>query len=148
MMRWERVGAVALLLVGIGAAIMALGIGFGNFTSPGPGFFPFCLAVLLVVIAGLYLGRLRGDGNTAAAFWPAGCWRRPFLAMGLMFGYTLLLENLGFCTATLLFFAGWLRIVERQSWRTVVWVAVGGSVSAYLVFTFLLEVPLPQGVLF
>lgn len=148
MKKWERIGAVIMLLIGLGSAGMALNIGFGTFTSPGPGFFPLWLALLLAIIAGLYLVSLRGGGNSAAAFWPAGSWRRPALAMVMMFGYTVLLENLGFCTATLLLFAGWLRIIERRRWQTVLWVAFGGAVSAYLLFAFLLEVPLPKGVLF
>ena len=63
-----------------------------------------------------------------------------------MFVYVLLIGRLGFISSSALLFVAWLRIVEHSSWKTVALLVVGGTAGLYL-FTSLLSISLPRGIL-
>lgn len=147
MKKWERRAAAALFLIGAGAAVKAVDIGFGSFKDPGPGFFPFWLAVLMAVVACLVYLSSRGPDERAAPLWSTGGLRRPAAAVAVMLVYTQVLDFLGFCTATFFLLATWQRAVERKTWKTVGLVAVVGTACVYVVFVLLLQLPMPHGLL-
>jgi putative tricarboxylic transport membrane protein len=148
MKKWERVAAAVLMVAGIGAALEALKIGFGSFQAPGPGFYPFWLALILALIAGMLLGSRLGRDEKPAPLWLKGAWVRPLLAVMAMFGYALFLGWLGFCAATLMLFIVWMAVIERESWLRIGLVSVIGTGFVYLLFVVLLKVSLPKGILF
>lgn len=148
MKKWERLGALALLGTGAGAAIEAVRLGFGTMNVPGPGFLPFWLALLLAVTAGIYLVSLFGEDPAPVAFWPDRTWLRPVLSVAIMLLYATLLDRLGFALATLLLFVLWLLVIERERPLLIGLVSVAGTLAAYTIFTVLLKVPLPTGTLF
>jgi len=65
-----------------------------------------------------------------------------------MFGYTVLMGELGFFSSTFLLFLAWLIMIEREKWKTIGLVSIIGTLCFYLVFGYLLRVPLPKGFLF
>ncbi len=146
MKKWQRINALAFFLVAVFAAVKAAGIGFGSFESPGPGFFPFWLAVLLAVVAAVYYAAYRGADEAAP---PRKYWRlrRPAIAAAIMFVFLQALEYLGFGTATLFLFVAWLRGVEKQRWLKAGLVAAIGTVSFYVLFVVLLQLTVPRGLL-
>ena len=146
MKRWERLAAAALFLVGFGGAIGAWQIGFGSFQSPGPGFFPFWLATLLTVTCLAFYLRNLGADFLPVALWTRGSWRRPLKAACVMFVYVFMIGLLGFISSTALMFVAWLRIVEHSSWKSAALLVVIGTTCLYL-FTKLLTIPLPKGIL-
>lgn len=147
MKKWDRIAAVVLILVGIGAAFGALEIGFGSFRSPGPGFLPFWLSVVLTIISAVYfiinLGR-----DAKVKLWPEKTWFRPLVAIVVMFAYGYFMKWFGFCTATLLLFVTWMTVVAKEKWSTVALVSISTTVITYLLFEVFLKVPLPKGILF
>ena len=64
-----------------------------------------------------------------------------------IFGFTLLLEKLGFLPSTFLFICFILRAVERRRWGFSVGVALLVAVASYVVFDVLLKAQLPAGLL-
>ena len=146
MKRWERIAAISLFLIGVGGAIGAWQIGFGTFQAPGPGFFPFWLASLLALLSLVFFVRNLGEGVIPVALWAKGSWIRPLKAACVMFVYVLLIGRLGFISSSALLFVAWLRIVEHSSWKTVALLVVGGTAGLYL-FTSLLSISLPRGIL-
>jgi hypothetical protein len=62
--------------------------------------------------------------------------------------FTLSMGWLGFFASTFLLFLAWLIVIERERWVTVGTVSVLGTLGAYLLFSVLLKVPLPKGLLF
>ena len=114
MKKWDRIAAATLTLLGIGAAIESLQIGFGTFQFPGPGFYPFWLAIILAVVSLFYFLTHLGAEPNPVQLWDKQTWVRPLLAVIIMFCYVLFLGWLGFCTATFLLFAAWLIIVEKE----------------------------------
>ena len=148
MKKWERIAATVLLLLGVGGAVEALNIGFGTFMSPGPGFYPFWLAVVLAATSLLYLLLNLGKDLEKLSLWVNRSWVRPLLGVLVMFAYGLLLGWLGFFSATFLLFVAWLTIVEHEKWLKVALVSVLGTIGVYLLFGVLLKLQLPHGILF
>ena len=146
MKRWERIAAISLFLIGVGGATGAWQIGFGTFQAPGPGFFPFWLASLLALLSLVFFVRNLGADAVPLALWAQGSWARPLKAACVMFVYVLLIGRLGFISSSALLFVAWLRIVEHSSWKTVALLVVGGTAGLYL-FTSLLSISLPRGIL-
>jgi len=146
--RCERIAAGVFLAIGVGAAHLALQMGFGSAHVPGPGFLPFWLAVLLTLTAGLYYLARLGPDAAVRPLWEGGTWRRPGLSAIVMLLFTLGMGWLGFFTATFLLYLAWLILIERERWLTVGVVSVLGTLGAYILFAVLLKVPLPRGLLF
>lgn len=147
MNKWQRIAALAFILVAVGAAVKAYGIGFGSFGAPGPGFFPFWLAAALAVVAAGYYAAHRGDDGAAGRARAAGWYRRPAIAVAIMLVYIQALEYLGFASATFILFTAWERAVERERWPKVGLVAVVGTAAMYLLFAVLLGLAVPHGLL-
>lgn len=147
MKKWDRIAAVALILLGIGAAFGALEIGFGSFRSPGPGFLPFWLSVVLTITSAVYLMINLGP-DAKVKLWPEKTWFRPLVAILVMFAYGYFMKWFGFCTATLVLFVTWMTVVAKEKWSTVALVSILTTAIAYLLFEVFLKVPLPRGILF
>ncbi len=147
MKKWERIAAVVLILIGIGAAFGALKIGFGSFRLPGPGFLPFWLAVILTIMSVIHLLTQLGT-DAKVKLWPGKTWFRPLLAIVIMFAYAYLMKWFGFCTATFVLFVTWMTVVAKEKWSTVAVVSVLATAITYLLFEVFLQVPLPKGFLF
>lgn len=65
----------------------------------------------------------------------------------LMGCYAILLHPVGFLITTPVFLVFILKIVERQSWKIAVSVTLGLTALSYILFAYLLTVPLPRGLL-
>lgn len=144
MQKEERIAAAVLFILGAWSAYEAYGpIGFGSFQSPGPGFFPFWLALLLAIISGCYF--IAASTKASDALWGPGAWRRPVLAGAVMLAYALCFDTLGFVLSTALLFFAWLRLIEKESLKKSIGVSLAGTFGAYALFTLLLDVGLPSG---
>lgn len=147
MKKWQRTAALTFFIVALAAAAKAFDIGFGSIDAPGPGFFPFWLAVLMAVVAACYYAANRGDDGAAPRPQAEGWFRRPAVAVAIMLVYIQTLDYLGFATATFLLYAAWQRGVERERWPRAGLVAVIGTASVYILFAVLLGLPVPRGLL-
>lgn len=147
MKKWERLAALLLVGVGVGAAIMAYRMGLGTLAAPGSGFFPFWVSLLLVIISLFYLLTQLGRDPRALPFWEGRSWLKPLLGAGIMFLYVLFMAWLGFFLATFLLFIIWLGM-EREKPLTIGLVATIGTLCVYLLFSRFLQIPLPVGRLF
>jgi cellulose synthase/poly-beta-1,6-N-acetylglucosamine synthase-like glycosyltransferase len=145
---WERWTAAFLIFLGVAAAALAYRMGFGDLHHPGPGFFPFWLSIILAFLSFIYFFANRRTTASGKPLWGKGDWGRPGLAAAVMFGYTLLMGELGFFSSSFLLFLFWLILIEREKWKTIGLVSLLGTLCFYLVFSFFLKVPLPRGILF
>jgi putative tricarboxylic transport membrane protein len=121
---------------------LRLGIGWGT-DGPKSGFFPFWLALILVVCCAIICvqeGR-RASGAfverekfkpVLKVLWPA------VVAVGLM-------EWLGLYVASALYLGFYMRWVGRHSWILVVVLSVGIPVATFLIFEQWFLVPMPKG---
>jgi len=141
----DLVTASILILLG-GVVIfdaVRLGIGWGT-DGPKSGFFPFWLAVIMVVACGIIiLQALRRSsrevfvtreqlGPVLQVFWPAAA-------------MVLLTRFVGLYVASALYIGFYMRWVGRHSWFAVVTLSVAIPVITFFTFELWFLVPMPKG---
>ena len=145
MTRADRIWGVALLLFGGVYLVEGIRIPPAAIGDPlGPRTFPTVLGVVMLVCGAILLCRpQRRDGPVLERklFVPV-----LFLA-GLLVAYALSLSWLGYPLATFLFMMLAARMMGERSLVRSLAIALGFSVGVYLLFTKLLLIPLPAGVL-
>ncbi len=112
---------------------------------PGPGAWPFLLAIAMALLGGWLV--FRPQPTTKVALKGVPRWGRLAMALGTFFGYVLILESLGYLVATTLLLFVQLYWVESRHWASSLFIALMGAVISFLVFGFWLKVPLPSGIL-
>lgn len=118
----------------------------GTLKRPGPGFLPFILACILIVLALALIASQWRKGSAKAPFWPGRTWLRPLLGAVAFALYAFLIGLVGFLPTTFIFLILWMWIIESISWGRIAVVSTGVTVMLYLIFGYFLEVPLPGGI--
>ena len=138
---YQIVSALVVLVLGIGGAYLAYGYGLGSLRRPGPGLWPFAVSVLIALLAIMLLvvGRHLDD---AEKFTRASLL---VLAGGATFiGLGLLLPTIGFEIPAILLGIVWLRFLGGESWRSTIVISVATTAAFYLLFLYVLKIPLPH----
>lgn len=148
MKRPYQVAAVAFILLSGFVARESLELRFYTSFGPGPGFFPFLLAVILGLLAAVMLYQaVFGKQETMQADLFAT--RTQYLRMAAIVVAVIwiifAMDALGFRLAMLLFFVFLLSVLGRHNPITIILLATACSFGAYHVFTKWLLVPLPAG---
>jgi len=141
----DMIASVLLILVGIGVIVWSIRLQVGTLLRPLPGFFP-CLVGVLVIVLSLILmvEGWRGRGKAPQAY---GEWRGPSTLIVSLGVYVLILDPLGYVLATIFIAAVTLRILGIRSWKVISRSSLFLAVAVYLLFTRLLGVELPAGIL-
>ncbi len=140
----DRVLGVGAILLAIPVGVASWGFGVGIPKSPGAGFWPL---LIVLVMAGLGLSLiLRPTPNGERAAGPSR-WGKFVISLGTLAFYVVALEPLGYLltTASLLFVQ--FRWVESRSLRASAAIAVLAAVISLILFRVLLKVTLPEGVI-
>ena len=142
-----------LLLLAVAVAICwgSLQMAYGELRSPGPGFYPFWLGVLLggMALALIVASTMNaGEGKDLLEILHEKVRRRNMLlVLAALILYGALLDVIGFLIGTLLLMILLLRYVEPQPWKSVFGWAVGGTLAAYAIFEVWMKLRLPKGIL-
>lgn len=142
-----RLGADRLAALLLFAVFVAYGIAGSGIEAAlesdivGPGFFPEIIAMLGGGLALVLLLQSRpAEGARVFAFDPVS-----LAPVALLLGYVLLLEDLGFPIATLLFLTLGFRYLGCPGWaRSVVYASIA-TVALVALFRYGLELTLPRG---
>ncbi len=141
--------AVGLILIGLLVLADAIRLGFGwDQSGPRPGFFPFYLAVILIVCSVISflkaLLKFLKEGEKKRLM-PPGAWKSILWVLAPAIGMVVITELVGLHIAAALYLLFYMRVVGKVNWATTV--AVGLIVPAVLYISFdkLFLVPLPQG---
>ena len=140
-----------VVLLGVGIYLFVHALSAGDLTLGGPGLAPVIVTGLWVAVAACYVVSAVRERIVAAEDKPR--WLTPFLLLGGLIAYSLILKFtvVGYVLATVVFFVGSARLLSVRPWREVivrdVSVAIGLSLAIYFVFTRLLGIALPAGVL-
>jgi Tripartite tricarboxylate transporter TctB family len=141
--RRDALAAVAVLALGAGAVIEAWRLPFGGVHSPGPGFFPWWLGLVILLLGTVLLVQaVRAPAGAAAA---PGRPLRVLALLAVLALYVAALEPLGYAPATFLLVVVMLRAPERHRWPVALAVAVLAAGGSYVLFAVWLGVPLPPG---
>jgi putative tricarboxylic transport membrane protein len=151
MKKADQWSGVFLLAVAIAICWGSLQMPYGELHSPGPGFYPFWLGMLLGAMAlGLVVASTlnASEGKDLADILREKVRRNNvLLVLGALILYGALLDLIGFLIGTLLLMVLLLRYVEPQPWKAVMGWAVGGTLVAYAVFEVWMKLRLPKGIL-
>jgi putative tricarboxylic transport membrane protein len=118
--------------------------------GPGPGYFPFWLAVIFGGLAVVMLVQAtvgRSAAGPADLVATSAGYRRIGAILGALVGAVVLMNPLGFRLTSLAFYLFLLTTLRRPSWMVTLLVAVAGSFGVYHVFANFLRITLPVGLL-
>jgi len=138
----HRLGPLVVLGVGVAALVGAAGLSLGELTEPGPGLWPFIVALLLT---GTSLVLVVIDDPADFEPWTRSSARIAGGVVGLAV-FILAFEAIGFLLPAFLMLLLWLRVFGGESWRWSLGLGLAGSVGIYLLFDQLLGVPFPDDV--
>ena len=138
-----------ILCVGlvVGVDTFRMGSGWGT-EGPQPGFFPFVMAVLVVVGCVMVIRQgLKGTSSVKGAkrFVPAGGMKPVLTVLIPACGMVLLTEVVGLYVSAMIYLTGYIRLVGGYRWRTVLLVSIFIPLIAYWVFDKLFLIPMPMG---
>jgi len=137
-------GGVCILVGGFFATSTLTSLKIGSSTSMGPGYFPLCLAIILVGI-GLYIGcralAEKDDGFRVRL--SATPWRGALLIClsPILLGLTIRGLGLGssiFLTSMISAFAS-----RAQTWTMALFVSIALTIFCVLIFGLILKLPIP-----
>lgn len=142
-MKGEKAGAALATVIGLGYLWGALTMPEMSIGDPlGPRAFPMLLGALMAVLGGSLLVRpVQKNTSSMGISLPTGLLA---LLLGL-YGYGI--PRLGYPVATFLFLALASRLLGERSWVWGVALSVGISAGVFFLFTRILDIPLPLGIL-
>ena len=148
--RGDVVGAILLILLGIGVVIESIRLKVGTPLMPQPGFFPFLFGFLMIGLSIIHLfqgwlGRGKSSQQTQVATF--GELRPPVVLVVSMIAYTAVLEWLGYVLPTIFISAVILRVMGLTSWKAVSVTSLSLSLGTYILFGRILGIDLPAGIL-
>ena len=82
-----------------------------------------------------------------SSLWEGVNWRRPLIITGLVLGFVVFLEKLGFILSSFLLLFILLKSVEKFSWSKAILIPVITMGCTYLIFDYFLKATLPKGFL-
>jgi putative tricarboxylic transport membrane protein len=150
MKRPYQITAVLCLLFATFILRQSLALRLYTSMGPGPGFFPFWLAILLAGLALIMLGQATFAPSTPRPpdfFATRTGYLRIATIVGSLVGTVVLLDPLGFRLTTLAFYLVLLNVLSRPHWLVALLIAMAGSFGVYAVFADFLKIALPVGLL-
>ena len=149
MKRPYQITAVVFIIFSAFIVREAMELKFYTSLGPGPGFFPFWLAVLLAILSVmmLYNATFKDAGPMPADFWAS---KVGYIRMAAIFlaisAAVFLMELIGFRITMLAFYLFMLFALGRQNLIVTALVSLAGSWGVFYVFVEYLKVPLPIGI--
>lgn len=139
-------GAAAFIVVG------ALALWYSREFSALGSVFPRTMAILMIVLSIAYIAMTLLRPKASEPQPEGSVWRRGAL-MVVFLAWSLLLDRLGFLATSIVAFVALLVIANYDRWTprmAVVYGLVGALVMGglYSIFRFVLQVPMPEGILF
>lgn len=146
MKKVDTIFSLILILVGVLFCATSSTLGIGKLNNPGPGFLPFVVGGILILLSLGVILEGRRIKHAESKF--KG--RRSGVALSVLlslFAYALVLDILGFVLGTFLILAFLFSISEKQSSKVVLGASVFTTAFAYLLFDYTLGITLPTGFL-
>jgi putative tricarboxylic transport membrane protein len=130
---------------GVGFAVGGVALKLGTLMEPGPGFFPFFGGIILdIVVALLFFQtyRLQGEGKGDPRMFLG-----PLMVIAALFFALAIFERLGYIVAMAIVSLTILYVLKAKPLWLAIVVSILFAGSSYLIFDYLLSVPLPLGIL-
>lgn len=138
-----------LLLFGLLASLEAGKLTVGELGRPGPGFFPFYLALAFSIISlALFIRSLSRTRGEKTPVQESGAPLRQGKIAWTLFGlfvYAFALESLGFVLPTFFLMLFLFRLVDPLRWAAAIGGSLATSLLSYALFKLWLQIQLPAG---
>jgi putative tricarboxylic transport membrane protein len=135
-----------LLVSGAAIAVVSWHYGFGTFSRPGPGLYPFFVGAGITLFALLLLlADLRAESDSAPLDREAA--QRLALMTGMFCFWILAMPLLGYVAVTLLSTFAFAKIMRLEGWRKPLALSAGTALFIYALFDVWLYIDLPRGLL-
>ncbi|MDN5346927.1 MAG: putative tricarboxylic transport rane protein [Clostridia bacterium] len=144
-MKWG-VTMIGILLIALSVVFYLKSFSFPPPTGKtlGPSVWPQLMACLLMVLSGLMIFNAWRTREEAVF---KGRYYRAALAAVVMGLYIWLSEIIGYIVTTIFFIFIILYLAGERDWRLLIIFPLGFTAFLYLVFYYLIDVPLPAGAL-
>lgn len=140
--------------IGVGIVFIVLGIVAFIFAFQMPGrasMFPKFVSILFfilgIVLASVSINKLRKGCESGKSPISIEVFKSPFMVFALLLVYVLVMKTVGFYATTPFMLILYMRVMGIKSWRTTVITTLVVMVFVFGLFTFALDIPLPQGLL-
>ena len=143
----DLLSGIFLFFVGLFIALKSLQYSVWSRLGPDAGFFPLLISLVMMGTSALLVTKSsmrarQGEGRKMPMA-KDDVFR--VLAYGiLMLFYAVFIGRVGFLISTSLFLFLILKYVERDTWKTLVLFSLGVVILSYVIFDYLLGVPLPH----
>jgi putative tricarboxylic transport membrane protein len=143
----NRTSGFIVFLFGVAILWEGRQLNVGAFKAPGPGLFPFILAIILMILSiFLIISKDKKEFGNASRFWFEKGKRLASVYISLL-AYFFFLRYLGFIITSFLLMAYLFKKVGSLRWYMAVLGALVSMGSCYLIFEKLLKSYLPKGIL-
>jgi len=139
------------LVLGLFLALQSLRLSVWGRSGPEAGFFPFVIAVIIIGLSLFISGQSvlsqaqeREEISEKKEDHSKNIFRVSSYGI-LMLLYGVSIVRVGFLITSILFLFLILKYVERQNWKITILLGSVSMLTSYLLFVYLLKVPLPKG---
>ncbi len=139
----DRVSGCFLVLLGILVLWERRVLPLGSHLHPGPGYFPFLLAILLIILGGILFLRGGGAKPFRSLEWSEA--PHAMAILGCSVFATLFMEWVGYRITMFLILGFLFGVMERLRIWKVLSLTLGLALGTFWIFDSLLRVPLPRG---
>jgi putative tricarboxylic transport membrane protein len=140
----EVISGIFWLFIGIFFCVWSIhSYRIGSLTKPGPGFFPFLLSILMILLSLMWLK----EAKKRFPITFGGLKKVAFTILILLLA-ALLFETIGYFLTVFLLIVFLMMVgTELKSWKKIIITALLTAIGVYIVFVLLLEQPFPRGLL-
>ncbi len=148
MLTRDLVSSIVLMVVAAATLWQGSSLPVGSLSSPNTGFLPVILGGLLLVLGFiLFIKSLPGGKKEALPPWTGpGGWKVLLLTGASLFVVAIVFEIIGYVASIFFLMLFLLRAIGRRRWPAVVVISAASAFGFYLVFGYLLNIPLPPGI--
>ena len=143
---WRLAGG-AFAVLSVIWAYQSWQLSLSDTLGPGPGFFPFCLALIGLALAVTLMVKSvpMAEGDEVHAVPTPDALRKVVLVLLALIAVTGLLDIIGYRLAITAFSVFLLYVLGARSWWVIITFALAAGFGVHALFSDLLKVPLPVG---
>jgi hypothetical protein len=152
MEKYDRMSSLFWFALGAAICVGSVQIRLGTFRRPGPGFMPFLSGVslmlfgVILMVSTLTRADNEKEETKSEKLWTKENWKGFSLTLLALFGYSLLMNTLGFYTTTFLFLFFLFKLTAPRKWLMPLAFAGASVVLSYLIFSLWLMSQFPGGI--
>jgi len=142
-LRADHAAGAAFIAFGLLVIAISNSLPFGNLSSPGSGFMPMILAILMILFGGTLMVRAGESKPFAAVTW--GDAKHAAMVVLITALAIAAFEPLGFVTSNVLMMFALLVAIERRGLLPAAVYSVAVVVTTFVLFVYVLKTPLETG---